>query len=154
MTKNKEFYLCMECAKLYDENPIECKDDDGKVHSRFSSDYGCTHTGCKDGTYRRSSDISDWIFKFEYGADESLKNIPDFTGQTPKYDLEKNGFETIARFSHMNGRIYKDKIKKTKEEVKGLVSLLNEQKREYILFSTSQFPGITYYTFMEKKGGC
>ncbi|MFH1636999.1 MAG: hypothetical protein ABIB71_01075 [Candidatus Woesearchaeota archaeon] len=150
MTKNQEFYLCMGCAKLYEENPIECKDKDGKVHSRFSSDYRCTYTA-RGNCGHRTSDISDWIFKFEYGADESLKNIPRFLGQTPQYTLEKNGFKTIADFSHMNGSVYRKEIKETKEEVKGLVSRLNEQERNYLLFSVSQFPGITYYTFMEKK---
>jgi hypothetical protein len=153
--QDREFYLCMRCGKIYDKNPGVCKWENGKVysevHSRFSSKYDCIYTYVDRGTskaYERTSDISQWIFKFRVGQIKSLRNAPHFLGQTPQYILERNGFRVIAQYSYNNGCVYKPGKKRTLEKVESFMNSFNRAGKNYLLFSSSCFPGVTFWTFM------
>jgi len=101
---------------------------------------------------KRSSDISNWLFKFQVGQyDESLKGIPHFLGQTPEYKLAKIGFSTIGDHSAMTGKIYEKAQEKMKKELIEHIEQLNEKGKNYLLFQVSSFPGVTHYTIMEKE---
>jgi hypothetical protein len=146
----EEFYLCMNCGKKSEENPKIC----GKpVHSKFSEKYNCTYSyDKKKQIMKRSSDIGNWLFKFQVGQyDESLKGIPHFLGQTPKYELAKIGFSTIGDYSAMTGKIYEKAQEKMKKELIKHMEQLNEKGKNYLLFQVSSFPGVTHYTIMEKE---
>lgn len=145
MPPKNEFYLCMHCAKLFNDNPIECRDENG-VHSRFSDRYDCYTK--EDGVYRKTSDITDWIFKFWLGAGPSLDKIPHFISETPEYALSKNGFMRFASFQFAGAD--KKQEKTVKGDIAAYIELLNSGKREYIVFSVTSLPDILFYAFMEK----
>ncbi len=141
-----EFYLCMNCAKMFDENPIECKDEAGAVHSRFSDRYDCYRK--EGGVYRKTSDITDWIFKFCLGADDSLDTIPHFISETPEYALTKAGFMRFASFQFAGAD--KRQEKTVKGDIAAYIGLLNKGRREYLVFSVTSLPDIIFYAFMER----
>ena len=138
----KEIYLCMGCRKIYKENPQVCIDSTG-LHSKFTEDYGATHTK-KGDVWCWTSDISDFIFRFSLKT-ESLDNIPHFTGQTPSQALHKNGYKTVAVFQYGERNERGETRKKAEEEIRRL----NGLGEEYVLFSVSSRGG-TSYTFMQK----
>lgn len=148
----KTIYVCMGCNKLYEENPVECKADDGMVHSRFSSDTKCMYTKSHGhDEFERTTNITDWIFPFKIGQyKESLKDVPKFIGQTPVYALRKNGFKFIKEFQHPSGGSFnKREIDNVKREVSRFIRKLNSEGRTYVLFSETEYPGITHYAFLE-----
>lgn len=146
MHKKDSFYLCMKCAKMFEENPLECKSEEGIVHSRFSDRYDCYTK--EDGIYRKTSDISEWIFKFGFGAEDSLERVPHFISETPEYALEKNGFISFASFQFPGAD--KRQQEKVLKDIKAYIGLLNKDSREYVLFSVTSLPEIVFYEFMER----
>ena len=148
--KVNEFYLCMNCGKEYDTNPVTCGEP---RHSQFSEKYDCTHTesrgdwgGC---ALENSSDITEWIFRFKEGQyDEYLEGVPQFITQTPQSKLESLRFKVLFHYHYLNRNT--EEREKVRKEIGEYIRQLNQEGKAYVLYSVSSFPGATSFTFLKR----
>lgn len=150
----EEFYLCMGCGRKYDENPVSCSFKTKEVHARFSEKYDCTYTErgrtlAGKPVRERMSSIQNWIFKWQLGQVDSLDDIPALAGGTAEPAFDRAGFKVIKEFRHCGGHY--DLVK---QEASAFAQSLNEQGTNYLVYSTSGYPGFTHWTFRGKNEAC
>lgn len=141
----ESFYLCMNCHKIYNENPQACIGKDGKVHSRFvdMAKFLGNHPKVRSFATHES------ILRFDIGQIENLDFITPMGNTNLQSILEEKGFKTIAEISTDGQNEEHKSPKKFKQKVLSLVSNLNKQGENYFVFSNSFMGGYTGYTFMK-----
>ncbi len=147
-SKTEEFYLCMNCCKVFKDNPEQCVHKNGKVSeftnksSPWFSVYDKTHEAWTRG---KGYYIGNYIFKFEEKFHTSLNKLLDFSSDSPHVQLEKAGFPEFYS-------IKKDYAGIEQEELaKRFIARLNDAGKTYILYTINGFPGYFHYVFVSKK---
>ncbi len=143
----ESFYLCMNCYSMYNENPWECKDQNGKVHSRFfdMAKFLGNHPTIKSYTPDES------ILRFDIGQRTNLDFVTPMGNFNLAKILNRWGFETIARVSNSSAKNDQERLAyPVKEKALKLVSELNDKREKYLVFSNSYYGYSFGYTFMRR----
>ena len=143
----EDFYLCMNCWNIYEENPWECRGANGKKHAEFFdiAKFLGGHPLVKSHTKSES------ILRFgvsQITSLGSLKYIPNVTTLDLAGILtERYGFNVIKEFSTTQGR---DDwvIENIKQDALNFAIELNNQGEKYFAFSNCGRGGFIGYTFM------
>jgi len=150
--KVENTYVCMNCAKIFDEKVDHCIGEDGRIHSYFTDKespwYEETEDELLGGTVleRKSDDsIDNYIFKFEVKLHDPSDKHLHFSGSYPSNVLKKAGFPQFYLIGEGKSGIAKDDL------AKQFINGLNEAGKQYILYTTAGYPGFFHYDFRSKE---
>ena len=147
------FYICMNCCKIYQENPQVCRGSDGEVHSEFvdMAKFRGGHPQVRSYSTHESS------LRFDVGQVDNLEFVIGMRNLAFERILNGMGFETlgIVDNSRERKRSGRKELEASRERVKqnalALASSLNERGERYFVFSNSFVGYYLCYTFMRKS---
>ena len=146
--EQEDFYLCMNCHKIYNENPWQCQGSDGKIHSKFvdMAKFLGGHPKVKSFTLHKS------ILRFSIGQIDNLDFITSLGNKNLQGILNEHGFKTIAEVSTrtQNEGPNNKSIEEVEKEALDLALDLNKQGEKYFVFSNSFLGNYVSYTFMKR----
>jgi len=130
-----------------DENPWECTDQNGNIHSRF---FDMTKFLGDDPTINSYEPYKS-IIRFDIGQKTNLKFVNTMGNLNLASILNKKGFETIARISNSSAKTDIERfLYPVKEKALELILDLNDKGEKYLVFSNSFYGYSSSYTFMRK----
>jgi len=132
---------------MYDENPWECADQNGNIHSRFfdMAKFLGNHPTINSYEPYKS------ILKFDIGQKTNLEFVNPMGNFNLASILNRYGFETIAEISNSSAKNDRERLfYPVKEKALKLTLDLNDKGEKYLVFSNSFYGYSSSYTFMKK----